>query len=186
VLLPTHLSERRATALDLREHLQKLIDALDEKVAACAEQRPLARLLMTHPGVGPITGLATETILGDATRFASAKHLCSYVGLIPADESSAQSLRLGKLTKQGSAMLRFLWCEAVAHAVRKDDELKRFYRRKLAQKGMGKAKVAAARKLGVRLWIMLRDNIDYQEFCRRGRQTRGAQAEMPARERGPA
>jgi hypothetical protein len=30
--------------------------------------------------------------------------------------------------------------------------------------------VAAARKLGIRLWIMLREQIDYEEFCRRGRQ----------------
>ncbi len=48
----------------------------------------------------------------------------------------------------------------------------RFYRRKLVQKGMGKARVAAARKLGIRLWIMLRDEIDYTEFCRRGHQRR--------------
>jgi hypothetical protein len=27
--------------------------------------------------------------------------------------------------------------------------------------------VALARKLGIRLWIMLRDQIDYGEFCRR-------------------
>lgn len=54
------------------------------------------------------------------------------------------------------------------HAVRQDPELKRFYRRKLAQKGLGKAKVAVARRLGIRLYIMLRDQIDYQEFCRRG------------------
>jgi hypothetical protein len=54
------------------------------------------------------------------------------------------------------------------HAVRRDPELRQFYRRKLVQKGLGKARVAAARKLGIRLWIMLRDQIDYQEFCRRG------------------
>lgn len=70
--------------------------------------------------------------------------------------------RCGKLNKQGSPLVRFLWCEAAGHAVCRDEQLKRFYRRKLAQKGMGKAKVAAGRKLGVRLWIMLRDNIDYQ------------------------
>jgi hypothetical protein len=50
------------------------------------------------------------------------------------------------------------------HAVRKDPELKRFYRHKLIQKGMGKARIAAARKLGIRLWIMMRDQIDYEEF----------------------
>jgi hypothetical protein len=46
------------------------------------------------------------------------------------------------------------------HAVRRDPELRQFYRRKLVQKGLGKARVAAARKLGIRLWIMLRDQID--------------------------
>ena len=58
------------------------------------------------------------------------------------------------------------------HAVRRDPELRRFYRRKLVQKGMGKARIAAARKLGIRLWVMLRDEIDYTEFCRRGHQRR--------------
>ena len=52
--------------------------------------------------------------------------------------------------------------------MRRDPELQRFYRRKLVQKGLGKARVAVASKLGIRLWIMLRDEIDYQEFCRRG------------------
>jgi hypothetical protein len=42
------------------------------------------------------------------------------------------------------------------------------------QKGLGKARVAVARKLGIRLWIMLRDQIDYQEFCRRGQKQSGA------------
>jgi transposase len=66
------------------------------------------------------------------------------------------------------SLLRYLWCQAAMHAARQDPELKRFYRRKLLQKGLGKARVAAARKLGIRLWIMLRDKIDYNEFCRRG------------------
>ena len=86
-------------------------------------------------------------------------------------------------------MLRFLWCEAARHAVRRDPELKRFYRRKLLQKGLGKARIAAARKLGIRLWILWRDQIDYQEFCRRGpmRQKSGAaRAGMPADNKGSA
>ena len=68
------------------------------------------------------------------------------------------------MTKQGSPLLRFLCGEVGAHAVRCDPELKRFYRRKLVQKGLGKACVAVAQKLGTRIWIMLRDEIDYQEF----------------------
>ena len=144
---------------------------------------------MTHPGVGPVTALATEVFLGDPQRFASGKDLASYVGMIPSEYSSRnRRQRLGALSKQGNPFLRFLWVEATLHAVRKDAALSRFYRRKLVQKGLGKARVAAARKLGIRLWIMLRDQIGYEEFCRRGqrRQSCGAYAEMPAKEFGPA
>ena len=42
------------------------------------------------------------------------------------------------------------------------------HRRLAFRKGRAVAKVAIARKLAIRLYIMLRDRIDYQEFCRRG------------------
>jgi transposase len=77
--------------------------------------------------------------------------------MIPSEYSSGSKQRLGALSKQGNALLRFLWCEATRHAVVRDPALRRFYRRKLQQKGFAKAKVAAARKFGIRLWIMLRD-----------------------------
>jgi transposase len=111
--------------------------------------------------------MATEVFLGDPSRFGDAKALASYVGMIPSEYSSGDRQRLGKLTKQGNPLLRFLWCEAAIHAVRRDAALGHFYRRKLQQKGLGKARVAEARKLGIRLWTLLRDQINYEEFCRR-------------------
>jgi hypothetical protein len=85
------------------------------------EEEKGTQLLMTHPGVGPVTALATDVFLGDPQRFDDGKSLASY------------------------------------------------------------ARVAVARKLGIRLWIMLRDQIDYQEFCRRGQtqQSGAARAGMP-------
>ena len=166
--LPPHASYRRSMLQALYRQMEEEIEQLTAQVSEQAEQRVGARLLMTHPGVGPVTALATDVFLGDPQRFANGKALASYVGLIPREYSSAAHQRLGALTKQGSPLLRFLWNEAGAHAVRRDPGLQRFYRRKLVQKGLGKARVAAARKLGIRLWIMLRDQIDYQEFCRRG------------------
>ena len=139
--------------------------------------------------IGPITALATEVFLGDPKRFADGKAVASYIGMIPSEHSSGGRQRLGALSKQGNALLRYLWCEATIHAVQRDPELKRFYRRKLVQKGLGKARVAAARKLGIRLWIMLRDQIDYEEFCRRGQMRQksgGARAGMPDWHTGPA
>jgi transposase len=165
--LAPHAGHRRSELQALNDHLTKHIDELDQQVSEQARARPQASRLMTHPGVGPVTALATEVFLGDPSRFADAKALASYVGLIPSEYSSGDRQRLGQLTKQGNPFLRYLWCEAAIHAVRRDPALGRFYRRKLSQKGLGKARVAVARKLGIRLWILLRDQIDYEEFCRR-------------------
>ena len=101
--------------------------------------------------MGPVTALATEVFLGDPARCADSKASASYVGMIPREYSSGERQRLGGLSKQGNPLLRFLWGEAGAHAVCRDPELKCFYRRKLAQKSLGKASVAVARKLGIRL-----------------------------------
>src|SRR5262249_50911362 len=168
--LPPHASYRRYALQTMYRKMEEEIENLTEQ----ARQRPGARLLTSHPGVGPVTALATDVFLGDPQRFADGKALASYVGLIPREYSSGERQRLGALTKQGSPFLRFLWGEAAAHAARRDPELRRFYRRKLVQKGLGKARVAVARKLGIRLWIMLRDQIDYNEFCRRGQIQSGA------------
>jgi transposase len=166
--LPSHAAHRRNELQALYRHLNAQVDRLDAQVKQVAMQRPGATLLMTHPGVGHVTALATEVFLGDPSRFRDGKALASYVGMIPSEYSSGARQRLGGLSKQGNPLLRFLWGEAAVHAVRRDPELRRFYRRKLVQKGLGKSRIAAARKLGIRLWIMMRDQIDYMEFCRRG------------------
>ncbi|HZA34505.1 MAG TPA: IS110 family transposase [Vicinamibacterales bacterium] len=165
--LPPHASHRRDELQALYQHLDEQVGGLDDRVKHAAAQRPRATDLMTHPGVGHVTALATEVFLGDPSRFSDGKTLASYVGMIPSEYSSGNRQRLGGLSKQGNPLLRFLWGEAAMHAVRRDPELRRFYQRKLHQKGLGKARMAAARKLGIRLWIMLRDQIDYLEFCRR-------------------
>jgi transposase len=82
--------------------------------------------------------------LGDPNRFATDNQIASYIGMIPSEHSSGKRQQLGNLSKQGNSLLRYLWTEATMHAVRKDPELKRFYWRKLIQKGMGKARIAAA------------------------------------------
>jgi transposase len=166
--LAPHTAYRRNELQAMYEKFEAEIEKLSQRVQEQAEKRPGAGLLMTQPGVGPITALVTDVFLGDPARFADSKDLASYVGMIPSEYSGAGRQRFGGLSKQGNPLLRFLWGEAGAHAVRRDPELKRFYRRKLLQKGLGKARVAVARKLGIRLWIMLRDAIDYNEFCRRG------------------
>jgi transposase len=176
--LANYSGTRRQQLQELRQQLNQRLQMLDQAVCEQVERRAGARLLLSHPGVGPITALATEVFLGDARRFPNAKAVASYVGLIPSEHSSGGKQRNGSLSKQGNPLLRLLWVEAARAAARKDARLKQFYRKKLVQKGLGKAVVATARKLGIRLWIMMRDQIDYTEFCRRAEQ-RCPHAGMP-------
>src|SRR5262249_40965081 len=127
--LAPHTADRRSELQALYQHLNDHIDRLDERVKHVADKRPRAMLLMTHPGVGPLTALATEVFIGDPTRFLDGKALASYVGMIPREYSSGRRQRLGALSKQGNPFVRFLWCEAAAHAARRDPDLQRVHPR---------------------------------------------------------
>src|SRR5262249_57434923 len=120
--------------------------------------------LITHPGVGALTALATIVVLGPVDRFPDGKHVVSYVGLARAVNASANKYHLGHITKQSSTLLRFVLGQAAAHASRMNGDLKRIYFTLVHRRERSKAKVAVARKLLVRLFIMLRNHIDYDEF----------------------
>jgi transposase len=157
---------RRDDLLHLLAYLEGRIEALDQAVKAEAEQRPEVRLLMTHPGVGPVVGLATVLTLGEVARFPRGREVAAYVGLIPREDSSGQRRRLGAITKQGSSFLRFLLVQAAVSAVKGDAEWARAYKRLAYKKHHGVAKVAIARKLVVRLYWMLRTQTRYPEVVR--------------------
>ena len=162
------MGRRREDLLRLVRQLSTWIKELDQRIEEEVARREDARRLMTHPGVGPQTALATVLVLGPVERFPDKLHLTSYLGLIPEEDSSAGRQRFGHLTKQGNRLMRFLLVEAGQTASRYDPRLKRAYRRLAFRKGAAIAKVAVARKLAIRLYVMLREGIDYEEFCRRG------------------
>lgn len=157
---------RRQDLLALLAKLDEQIAELDRAVAEAAEQSATARLLMTQPGVGPITALAFALTIGDATRFRRGKQVASYLGLIPRERTSGGQQRLGAITKQGNRFLRVLLVEAAQGACRYDEGLQKQYRHRCHSKPKGVAKVAAARKLAVRLYWMLRTSTPYPEIVR--------------------
>jgi transposase len=160
-----YAAERRQRLLQALDELEVEMVELNRRVEEEVKQRPEAVRLTTHPGVGAVTALAMVLTLGPAERFASAKQVGSYFGLIPSEASSGGKQRLGKISKQGSSFLRFLLVEAGQTAARLDPQLKRFYRRLAARKNRGVAKVAVARKLTTRLYLMLRENWTYAQLC---------------------
>ena len=162
-LLP-YAAERRKQLLQSLDGLEAEIEQLNRRVEAEAQKRPAAVKLQTHPGVGAVTGLAMVLTLGPAERFPSGKEVGSYFGLIPSEYSSGGKQQLGHISKQGSSFLRFLLVEAGQTAARYDPQRKRFYRRLAVRKNRGVAKVAVARKLATRLYLMLREPWTYAQL----------------------
>ena len=157
-------SRRRAELLKLLDELEGSITALDGAVLEEANARPAVRRLMTHPGVGSVTALAFTLTLGPAERFRRGKQVASYFGLIPSEHSSGGKQRLGHISKQGSSFVRGLLVEAAQSAVRHEPQLRREYRRLAQRRCRALAKVAIARKLAVRLYWMLREEVDYAQL----------------------
>jgi len=157
---------RREDLLRMLSELDGKIDLLDRAVVEAGEKNEKVQLLRTQPGVGPITALAFVLTMGDVSRFPRGKQVASYLGLIPREYSSGGKQRLGSISKQGSGFLRMLLVEAAQMAVRCDPEFRREYLHRCHKKAKGIAKVAAARKLAVRLYWMLRTKTAYPEVVR--------------------
>jgi transposase len=157
-----------------REQWLQLLATLDQRISACEKwlsQQAAAdlrvRRLRTHPGLGLLTSLALVHTLEPVSRFPNQRKVAAYGGFDPCEDSSAERKRYLGISKAGSKLLRFLLIEAGQAAVKEDAELKRFYRRLQQRRNKPKAKVAVARKLLIRSYILLRDEIDYAEFQRR-------------------
>ncbi|MGI8919425.1 MAG: IS110 family transposase [Pyrinomonadaceae bacterium] len=157
-----------------REEWLQLLPTLNQRITDCEawlrqqavpDQRVLR--LQTHPGIGLLTSLAVVHTLDPVSRFPNQRKVAAYAGFDPCEDSSAERKRYLGISKAGSKLLRFLLVEAGQTAVKEDVELKRFYQRLWHRRNKPKAKVAVARKLLIRCYILLRDEIDYAEFQRR-------------------
>ena len=175
-----------------RQQSQVLLTTLEAQIAAVNQELATraaadARVvrLRTHPGVGLQTALAVVHTLEPVTRFDRARRIAAYCGLDPSEHSSGDTTRYGHISKQGNRLLRFLLVEAAWSAVQHEEDLGRFFRRLRARKKPhAVAVVAVARKLVLRLYRMLREGIDYEEFRRRGRDARRARKWTSRAQRG--
>lgn len=150
----------------LTEQISELEVWLKEKARLDSE----VQLLLTQKGVGYLAALCTVHTLGDVTRFKKlGKQVASYAGLEPLERSSAGRRQFGSISKAGSGLLRFQLGQAAQITARFDPRFKSFYKRLEKKKPRAVAKVATARKLLIKLSIMLRDQISAQEFDQRGR-----------------
>ena len=161
-------SRRRRDLLEVLDRLTPTITELSQAIEQEAEKCPTAQRLRTHPGVGSLTALAFVLIIGSAERFQCGKQIASYLGLVPSEDSSGERRRLGHISKQGNALLRFLLVEAAQVTVRSLPEWRNKYFHLAMPRGRKIAKVAMARKLAIQLFWMMRKGWDYEQVRKFG------------------
>jgi transposase len=136
--------------------LQQRIDRLDGEVRQRAKSDPRVKVLTRLPGVGPFTALMILAEIGDVTRFGSARKLASWAGLTPTVRGSDRAAWHGHISKQGSAWVRWVLCEAAQTAKRHPD-FAASYQAIARRRGKKIATTAIARKLLTRAWHLLAD-----------------------------
>lgn len=149
--------------LSTLRHLRDTVRQLDGQLQQRAAADPPARLLMTMPGLGAFSALLVLAEMGDIRRFASAKHLCSYAGLVPSTRASGGTVRHGALTKQGSKYLRWILVEVSSHAVRGSHHFGQLYARIKTKHGAPSARVAVARSMLIAIYAMLSTHQPYRD-----------------------
>jgi transposase len=162
--LPDYHREQLETYLLLYNQLKDQVDALTKRIRSIADEHPMAQLLMTIPGIGPIISMYMVSEIEDISRFPSYRHLSSYAGLIPSLRASGGKERRGKITKQGSSYLRIALIEAAQVIPRmKESKLNVFFRKRIVRGGYQKAIVATAHKILQYAYYVLKNQIPYSE-----------------------
>ena len=145
------------------DSLRDLVDAYNREIAML--EREIHSLLkhdagyqaiQAIDGVGRILGAIFVAEIGDVTRFPNPESLCSWAGLTPRHRESDVKTRRGRITKQGSKLVRWAAIEAVSK-MRGGPKLQADYHRISDRRGKRIGRVAVARKLLTLVYYGLRD-----------------------------
>jgi transposase len=151
------------TEIDRQDLLVKDQDAI---IASFVATRPDLRkqldLLVTIPGVSMVVGAGVLAAIGDIKRFASAKKLAAYFGVVPSTRQSGdREAKNGRITKQGRSEARWLLVEAAEHLRKAPGPLRALFQRINRQRGHNVAVVAVARKLAELVFHLLTKEREY-------------------------
>jgi len=155
---------RQAIDSDLRllAALEQEIAALEDTLAGLAYEREAVRLLMTLPGVDFAVAQGVLAAWGTIERFPDGDRAAAYLGLPPSTRQSDGKCYHGRITKQGNSHARWLLIQAAQHLGSHPGPLGHFFRRLAKKKNRNVAVVAAARKMAVIAYHMLKNGEPYR------------------------
>jgi len=155
--------EQLQKCLEVVDYFDERTDDADRVLIQIAKEHPDVQRLMTIPGVGELSGLMLLAELGDITRFKSARHVAGYIGLVPRLYASSDTVRLGRITKQGPGLLRRILVQDAWMAVRVSKAFRKRYNSILKRRGKRAAIVAIARTIAEIAYHVLKDRTEFDE-----------------------
>ena len=165
------LSQKEAMLGDIVGHLLEAWKGHRQEIAFLTRQIELqvrkdatCRLLMTAPGVGPITALTYRATIDDPRRFRHSATVGAYIGLTPRRYRSGEIDRQGHISLMGDGLLRRYLYEAANVVLTRSsgsNALKSWGLKVAKRIGMKKARIAVARQLAVILHRMWRDGTEF-------------------------
>jgi transposase len=152
--------ERIAGAmLSARATLRAEYEKLHKAVLAIVREDAICLKLMTVPGVGPLVAVTFKSAVDDPSRIAKSKAVGALFGLTPKKYQSGEKDVTGGITRAGDEMVRTALYEAanvLLSRITRFSKLKRWGMDVAKRRGLKRAKVALARKIGVilhRMWV---------------------------------
>jgi transposase len=147
-----------------RRAIREQLAVLDKRARVLARQDEICQRLMTAPGVGALTALTFKTGVDDPARFGHSRAVGAHFGLTPRRYQSGETDIVGSITKCGDAAVRSALYEAalsILTKVQKHSVLQAWGLHVAKRRGMKRAIVAVARKLGTILHRMWTDGTDF-------------------------
>ena len=155
--LPPDLKFQELNSL-IKEHTSH-IKNFDKEINRIVIDDPVCKLLLSVPGVGPISAFAIVAEVGDFSRFPDSSKLASFAGIVPSQRSSGETVRYGHIVKTGSKLLRTTLIEAAMRfRPPYDHNLNVFFERLKKDRGAMRARVALAHKLLTIIYSMVKNN----------------------------
>lgn len=147
------------------EYLTTHVREVEVELKAFSQDNPAVELLRTIPGVGLRTAEALVAFIDDPHRFRNAKAVGAYFGLVPCQDQSAHTNRLGHITREGAAVVRRLVTEAAWQAIRRSPSVGAYFER--IRRGDPERKkialIATAHYLTRVMWGMLKHGTLWKE-----------------------
>jgi transposase len=155
--LPAPYAARIASLRRVMESLEFEIDLFTTLVGGRLAKDPGYVALQQIPGIGPVLAAVFLAEVGDVTRFCSAAQLACWAGLTPKHHESDTHVHRGRITKQGSRLVRWAAVESVKN-VPKHSQVGMLKARVADRRGTNVGTVAAARRQTELVFYALRDH----------------------------